>query len=1353
MLSHNTKNHQSRRFQISIIFCLLVFGAGFIGTQLGIGSHSAKDKSLPTSVGKYLKEKQQRKLAGQVKVEMPEQMAIINKQLRTPRDRKSPEYASNYLIKAIKEGKKGGRLKSADEVFTERGPANVAGRTRAILVSQKDINRNTWLAGSASGGIWKTIDSGVTWSHKTNDLPNLGTNTLANSISNPDVVYAGTGEPFTGDIDGAGMFKSYDFGETWEQIVDPEVYPDFRNVNRIIVDPEDENIIVAITRNSVWEEATTSAIFKSIDGGESWNRTRTSSSIFADINHNPQNFNTQYVAVNGVGVLKSSDAGETWFFKSSGLEPLGRIEIDVSPVDTALIWASVVGTRSGNFSDLYVSKDAAENWEIALDADGGENPDFLGGQGWYDNIITAHPKNANIAYVGGVDLWKFTLTGKKNEAEVFNLIENNTRSFLSFVNGNSIGGGAIFGNVPDANLNSIEVRFGQGSQLAHRFTVSLQGPGVPASQYLYQDYVEVPFQVWDTDNNRQLMVSFRDQQEDGAWDLKPINTGAPHEDDSREYIFVHDMPYSDSSSAVIGIDGGHDIENMYFFWTHLNTGVVFNPTNLPVSNIAIKKELISNLERVTTNISDAYDRYAGRNTFSDANFENNEGVHPDQHNIVPIVIRSELEFRLLVSNDGGIYLTDKSLDPGFEEGSFNYVGFGYNTTQFYGADKAPNEDLYIGGMQDNSTWFTPAGVGEVTEKTSYSFAFGGDGFEALWNNRDAKQLIGSIQFNNFQRSINGGITWNNATSGISDNSPFISRLANSKRFPDRIFTIGSSGVWVSADFGSTWNVTPISDMWSYNNSADIQVSGANFDVVWAGGALDEVNRLQVSTNGGYSFTATNYYEESELGFCSGIGTHPFEANTAYALFSFSGRAKVLKTEDLGQSWADISGFEGSENGKSKRGFPNVAVSTIFVFPNDTNRIWVGSEIGIIESKDGGLSWNILETDLGAAYVYDFKLQDDQLVIATYGRGIWTATIIGIEQSYVFSPNVQSAVVAPLGGMNTQVLFPEVYDSVQIYLNDALIQTIIENQVGVSQYVLDNTLGDGENSLKMIGFIDSLSYPSNVRVFEVVNYGAPVTEYITEFSDEITASDFGGNGFYVAIIDGFENAAAHTLHPYPDQQDLLLNFRRPVLIEGEQILSYKDVAIIEKGENGSVFGSVDFYDFVVIESSLDGINWTPIRDGYDASFNADWLSAYNLNAAGSSELFVAHEISLSEQFEQGDIVLLRFRLSADPAANGWGWAIDDFIIAKEMTTPIIEIEVTAMKIYPNPTSDRIWIDIDKSLNYKKAQISNISGQIQGSWSLEGLQHLEIDVTQYAPGVYLMKLGNERDQTIQQIVITR
>jgi hypothetical protein len=79
--------------------------------------------------------------------------------------------------------------------FTERGPANVPGRTRAILVLPGDPDARTWLAGSVGGGIWKTEDAGASWELKTPDLPALAISWMDLCADNPDIVYAATGRP------------------------------------------------------------------------------------------------------------------------------------------------------------------------------------------------------------------------------------------------------------------------------------------------------------------------------------------------------------------------------------------------------------------------------------------------------------------------------------------------------------------------------------------------------------------------------------------------------------------------------------------------------------------------------------------------------------------------------------------------------------------------------------------------------------------------------------------------------------------------------------------------------------------------------------------------------------------------------------------------------------------------------------------------------------------------------------------------------------------------------------------------------------------------------------------------------
>lgn len=255
------------------------------------------------------------------------------------------------------------------------------------------------------------------------------------------------------------------------------------------------------------------------------------------------------------------------------MSPGGRVEIAISPVNINRLFASAEGTLNGSESDLYVSNDAGASWSLVNTTFNNASLDFLGGQGWYDNTVMCDPFNADVVYYGGVSVFRTTLTSGSSSVNSYNLEAQNT-SFLSLVNF-----GAPFANgtleTGAAANASVEVRFGPGrSQMAHRFTVPAGATsGVPDANYSFSDYVTVPFEVWDITNNRQLMVSFRDQDLNGAFNLLLNNTTGTATEQSREYIYINNVNYNASTpSANIAVNGGHVFQEMYFFWPTLAAG-------------------------------------------------------------------------------------------------------------------------------------------------------------------------------------------------------------------------------------------------------------------------------------------------------------------------------------------------------------------------------------------------------------------------------------------------------------------------------------------------------------------------------------------------------------------------------------------------------------------------------------------------------------------------------------------------------------------------------------------------------------------------------------------------------------
>lgn len=917
-------------------------------------------------------------------MDRPDGFIEYYRQITTPIGQKRSGYVPNYAykeyLKALKKSSR--RLKKANAyTWEQRGPGNVGGRTRTIIIDPDDLSGNTWYAGSASGGIWKTTNGGQTWQNLTEEIPNLSTAALAMANSNTSVIYAGTGEGYGGEgmVSGNGIFISTDKGNNWEHISSTENNERFRFINKIWVDPIDDSSIVV---------ATNKGLYKSLDAGQSWTDVYTVGYAVQDVVQNPKNENVLYAGVNGLGVLKSYDKGTTWINSYNGLGECYRVSLSVSPVDTSVVYAGVEAPSYQ--THIYRSTDAGKTWALNYNADG-LFTHFHGQQGWFNNVVAAHPFDKNKVYVGGVyfgmlEFNRFTYNGYP---EVLRVDTVGTGSYMRFVGF----GGSKFRRALATGLDenaevekddfvSVELRFGYGiSQKAHRFIVPVgEGAGVPPEDYMYQDYVDVPFQAWDLDNNRQLMVSFRDQNRNGKFDL--IEREYDEDINGREYIFISASDYNASTpNANIALNGGYEQKLLYFLWPYLKEDGTWNPDSLPNSKVTILYGTMAYQDAYTTVLAD--DRL-------------NENLHVDHHDIkFHIVNSSAQQFNIIEANDGGLGF---STDQG---STWEQIDNGYLTTQFYGVAKRPDRHEYIGGMQDNGTWQSPVNT-SATSTSEYNFRIEGDGFEALWHPWYPQRILGSSYNNYIKISNDFGETWEWTTDGINGDGPFITKLSHSRDNPNLVFAVGGKGVYKHINFGMghhDWQLIDLGDNWSVQNSVTsshhVKVSLADPEIVWAGGAMYKKPDLNLflSKDFGKTFDTVSTFLDVELGYISGLATHPVNPAEAFVLFSLRAKPKIIRTMDYGQSWKEISGF--GQDSSSSNGFPDVLVNDLLVLPTDTNTIWVATEIGLFESTDNGVSWHFADNGLPPVSIWQLDIIDNVIIAATHGRGIWTTSLNGM----------------------------------------------------------------------------------------------------------------------------------------------------------------------------------------------------------------------------------------------------------------------------------------------------------------------------------------------------------------------
>ena len=1024
---------------------------------------------------KQYQEKKAKRKVGYSKANKPDMYSKYFKDITTRIGDSESGYKMNYKTLELQKARQNGsRLKSTKAAleFVQRGPANVGGRTRAIIVDPDDPNKNTWYTGSATGGIWKTTDGAENWTNLSNDLTNLSVNALAMSDSNHDIIYAGTGESFPGSAQnlGNGIWKSVDRGINWVQLASTATNEKFGYINRLFVNPVNAELVIA---------ATEAGIFKTINGGTDWTQVYESDRGVEDLAAYMTARDTIFAGENGKGILRTVNGGESWELYSKGLDVGTRYEVTVSPVNRNIVYTSV--NISEEASSVFISRDNANNWTKFND-----NTNFLGGQGGYDNTLAAHPFIDSVVYVAGVNMWKLafnnTPTEKGAAVKAAYTVDTDFISFVSF-GGSHLNGGLSTEegtNLLASDWTSVEIRFGEGvSQKAHRFTVpNLGTSGVPASSYSYVDYVDVPFQVWDITNNKQLMVSFRDQETDGAYNIYTRKgDGKAYENMSREYIFINAVEYNaDAPDENIALAGGHVFKAMYMIWPELKEGATWDSENLPTSKIVVEYGPIEVYDGEKTSVADAYGNNGGSNQYQQGagmGTTKIPGLHPDHHNITIIPLEGE-NFRIVNGNDGGIGVSENN-GVIFNQRPNNYI-----TTQFYGIAKNPNANEYIGGMQDNGTWQS-ASKENASSSSNYYFRLGGDGFECLWHAENSNKLLGSIYYNAIYKSVNGGDSWSSVRGIAEDDGPFVTKLSASKWHPDVVFAVAKEGVYKSKDFGANWTLKKIESNWEgVSSKHNVEVSLADPNIVWAGAAMvtDGDYKIHVSQDEGETYTSVNEYAEKNMSaYISGIATHPTEASTAYLLFSLSNSPKVLRTTDLGQNWEDISGFGTGE--VSTNGFPDVVTHCMLVMPHDPKTLWVGTEIGLFESKDNGLSWHAYNGNLPPVSIYDMQIVGNQVIFATHGRGIWSVDIPEIDRIPEISDlrGVEDKVI----NLNMEVKVD--YDKLEIYLNGNLNQTIESPEKGLQSFPITVDQA-GIYTSYVIAYIDQETFKSNQEEVEV-----------------------------------------------------------------------------------------------------------------------------------------------------------------------------------------------------------------------------------------------------------------------------
>ena len=254
------------------------------------------------------------------------------------------------------------------------GPAFTSGRIADIALHPNDDN--IWYVAVGSGGVWKTTNAGNTWTPIFDDQSVYSTGCITIDPNNPSIIWLGTGENVGGRHAGFGdgIYKSMDDGQTWQHMGLSES----EHISEIVVHPENSNIVWVAAQGPLWSKGGERGLYKSIDGGTSWNRTLGDSEWMGatDIAIDPRDPDVLYVAswqrhrtvaayMGGgplSGIHKSNDGGDTWEKLKTGLPSgnMGKIGLAISPQQPDIIYAAIELDRTKG--GLYKSTNRGASW-------------------------------------------------------------------------------------------------------------------------------------------------------------------------------------------------------------------------------------------------------------------------------------------------------------------------------------------------------------------------------------------------------------------------------------------------------------------------------------------------------------------------------------------------------------------------------------------------------------------------------------------------------------------------------------------------------------------------------------------------------------------------------------------------------------------------------------------------------------------------------------------------------------------------------------------------------------------------------------------------------------------------------
>jgi len=829
------------------------------------------------------------------------------------------------------------------KAFTWRniGPANMSGRITAVSVFEADPT-TYWIA-TASGGLLKTSNNGVTFEHQFDKEATVSIGDVCVSPSNKNVVWVGTGEanPRNSVSFGDGVYKSTDGGKTWKNMGLKKTF----QIGKILIHPTDPNVVYVGALGRLYGPNEDRGLFKTTDGGQSWEKVfyiddRTG---VIDARLHPTNPDTVYIAMwerlrdeydswpgtgitegydgydpvkkwgAGAGIYKSTDAGKSFQKLTKGLptSDMGRIGLDIYKKDPNVLFAVIDCAKIGMGTP---KKGAASTTFLGLvgeDAEGEEGA----------KVTRVTPNGPAEA------------AGLKTDDIIKKMGDKSVKTYEEVL--------AITAAAKPNDKVKLEVKRGEKTESVElTYTERPVGKGGGGFGGPGGATATRPYGA----NYGGQAANAQDQQ-------------GP---DSFQY-----------GGLFKSTDGGES-------WTRINS---INPRPMYFSQVRVDPSDDKYVYVLGVSISASRD---GGKSFQ----VGSRAIHDDQH---ALWIDPRDGRHQIVGTDGGFYAT---YDRGANWDHHNSFSLG----QFYHVAVCSKKPYWVyGGLQDNGCWGVPSMTLRRTGPTNEDAVSlnGGDGYVCRVDPEDPDQV--------YAESQNGGMVRYNLRTGergsikpvapqggpryrFNWNTPYILSAANS-----HILYSGGNYVFKSVKKGDNPQIiSPEIARTKHGSATALAESPRNPDVLWAG---TDDGYLWVTKTGGKDWT--NVTEKVGLKkpiWVATIETSRFADGRAYVALDAhrldDDAPYLYVTDDYGQTWKPITG-----------NLPSGSTRCLREDVKNPNLLYCGTEFSLFASLDRGRSWAKINSNLPTVAVHEVAVHPTagEIVAATHGRSLWVLDVTALRQ--------------------------------------------------------------------------------------------------------------------------------------------------------------------------------------------------------------------------------------------------------------------------------------------------------------------------------------------------------------------